>query len=111
MRGFMRLRGWAFAGAAAAVLALVCAVDARSQALPGGAVPYQSNHPEYHTNAPVIGRSHSATGAVNGGPTFACAPSPMGTQAVRNPGSAGPALTGNNNNCLHAPGTGVVGPH
>jgi hypothetical protein len=106
------MRGWIIAGAAAAVLGLFFAVDARSQTQTGGAVPYQTNHHDYPTNAPVIGRAHAVTGAEHG-PSFGCVPSPTGTHAVRNPGTAGPTLSGNNNNCLRsAPaGTGVVGPH
>jgi hypothetical protein len=109
MRGFVR--PWAFAGTIAAALALVYSVDARSQAAPGGSVPYQSDRPEYRTNTPVIGAAHSTTGPIHG-PSFGCVPSPMGTQAMRNPGSAGPALAGNNDCARSAPaGTGVTGPH
>ena len=106
----MRLKNWVFAGAVAAVVALVAAVDARSR--PGGTVPYQTNRPVYLTNAPAIGGARVANIPTHG-PAFGCVPSPGGNQAVLNPGSAGPALTGNSNNCSRAaaPGTGVSGPH
>jgi hypothetical protein len=105
------MRGLMIAGAAAAVLFF--AAHAQGQMQPGGSVPYQSNnHPQYRTTTPVVGSAQPATGAIHA-QSFGCVPSPMGTQAVRNPGSAGPALTGNINNCSHAApaGTGVTGPH
>ncbi len=103
----MRFRNWAFAGTAAALLALVHAVDARSQMVPGGSVPYRTNRSSYQTNAMVP--AHAAVGATSSG----CAPAPARNNASSNPGTAGPALTGNANNCTHAMSSGAVkiGPH
>jgi hypothetical protein len=112
MRDFAR--SWFVASAAAAVIAMAFAVDARAaQMQPAGSVPYQSNnHPAYRTTTSIAGHI-TPNGAIAPSPSFACRPSPMGTQAVRNPGTAGPTLSGNNNNCARSasPGTGVTGPH
>lgn len=103
------MRAWFLASAIAAVIAVGFAIDARS-AQPGGSVPYRSNNnPSYLTNAPVIGHGKNTTGTAT---SFGCVRAPFGTKAVRNPGTAGPALTGNLNNCgAVAPGSGITGPN
>lgn len=95
------MRALFLASVVAAVVAVGFAIDARSAQLqPGGAVPYQSNnHPAYLTNARVIGHGKPVTAAMAPSPSFRCVHSPMGQRAIRNPGTAGPALTGNMNNC------------
>jgi hypothetical protein len=107
------MRAWFLASAVAAIVAVGFAMEARSAQLqPGGAVPYQSNNsPGYLTNTPVIGHVKNTTGAMHG-TSFGCVRTSFGTKAVPNPGTAGPALTGNLNNCGNiAPGSGVIGPH
>jgi hypothetical protein len=93
-----------------AAVSLAFAPSALAQQSPGGAVPYQSNRPQYLTNAPHVGENHALTAPK---PNVAgCMPSPAGGATVLNPGTAGPALS-SNNNCGRnaAPGTGISGPH